>query len=213
MSEMTIEVQPREEHGKNASRRLRAEGRIPAVVYGAGLDPAPIHVAERKVQELLRQGAGENTVFLLKLSESGKSRHTIIRDMQLDATNGKMIHIDFLRVKMDEEVRISVPIEIHGVPYGVKTDGGLLDFITRELEVTCLPGAIPAHFDLDVTELQVGQHVEAKDLAMPEGVTLLDEPERVIVLIASQKAEEEKTDEDGADLLSATEDEPTLVGE
>lgn len=213
MSEMTIEVQPREEHGKNASRRLRAAGRIPAVVYGAGLEPAAIHVGERKIQELLRQGMGENTVFLLKLSDSGKSRHTIIRDMQLDATNGQMIHIDFQRVKMDEEVRVTVPVEIHGVPYGVKTDGGMLDFITRELEISCLPGSIPAHLDLDVTELHVGQHVEAKDLEIPEGVTLLDEPERVIVSIAGKQAAEEEVDEEGEGLLSATEDEPTLVGE
>lgn len=213
MSEMTLEVQNREEHGKNASRRLRAEGRIPAVVYGIGLDPAPIHVAQRKVQELLRQGAGENTVFLLKLPDSGKSRHTIIRDMQVDSTTGAMIHIDFLRVRMDEEVRVTVPIEVHGVPHGVKVDGGMLDFVTRELEVSCLPGAIPAHFELDVNGLHVGQHVEAKDLQIPDGVTLLDEPQRVIVSVVAKRMEEEEEGEDADDLLSAAGEEPKLVGE
>jgi len=213
MSELTIEVQRREETGKNANRRLRAIGQVPAVVYGSGLEPATIQVEQRHIENLLRQGGGENAVFLLKLSGTDKSRHTMIRELQLDVLNGDMIHIDFQRVKMDEVVKVFVPIEIQGVAEGVKTDGGMLDFPTREVEVSCLPGSIPTHIDLDVSALHVGQHLEAGQLELPEGVELLLDVERVIVsVMAKQKVEEVEGEEEGEELLSAAVEEPQVVG-
>ena len=139
MEEMTLLVQKREATGKNVNRRLRAEGLVPAVVYGGGRDSVAIQVRQRKVEELLRKSGSDNAVFLLELEGTGKSRHTMIRELDLDPLNGKMVHIDFQRVDMSSDVRVEVAIEIQGIPEGVKTEGGLLDFVTREVEVTCLP--------------------------------------------------------------------------
>ncbi len=212
MEESTVEVHTREETGKNANRRLRATGQVPAVVYGAGKDSLSIQVETRQVKELLKSASGENTVFLLKLSGTDKSRHTMIRELQTDSITGEMIHIDFQRVMLDQVVRVNVPVELQGEAFGVHTDGGILDFVTREVAVECLPGNIPPAIVLDVSELLIGQHVEAGQLEMPESVTMLEDVERVIVSIAQRKLVEEVVEEDEG-LLTAEAEEPEVVGE
>ncbi len=212
MSELVLEVHRRDAIGKNANRRLRAGGEVPAVVYGAGLDPAPIRVPERKVLEILRSGSGSNAVFLLKLHGTDKKRHAMIRELQTDALTGEMIHIDFQRILMDQTVRVMVPVELEGEAEGVKTEGGLIDFVTREVEVECLPGVIPTHIVLDVTDLHVGQHVEAGDLELPEGVELHADPERVIISLTVRRVVEEEVEEAEEDLLiEAPADEPEVI--
>ena len=199
--------------GKNANRRLRAGGEVPAVVYGAGLDPAPIRVHQRKVEEILRSGSGGNTVFLLQLHGTDKKRHARIRELQTDALTGSMIHIDFQRILMDQKVKVMVPIELEGEAEGVKTEGGMVDFVSREIEVECLPNLIPPHVTLDVSPLHVGQHVEAAELELPEGVELYGDPERVIVSVAVRKVVEIETEEAEEDLLIEAEtEEPEVVG-
>ena len=188
MSEtMTIEVQPRQETGKNANRRARYAGKIPAVVYGGGKESVAIEVDRKTLVDTMKGHGGENPIFLLKLGD--KERHAMIRHMQVDPVSRQVIHIDFQRVQMDQKVRVAVPVELVGTAYGVKTEGGMLDFVTREVHVECLPGDIPKHLECDVTNLHVGQHVEAKDLPLPEGVTLLDEPDRVIVALGHSRLE------------------------
>jgi large subunit ribosomal protein L25 len=187
---MTIEVQPRQETGTNSNRRLRSRGQIPAVVYGgAGKDSVPIHVDRRRLVELLRSGGGDNAVFLLKLSSTGQERHAMIRDMQLDPITREIVHLDFLRVVMTEKVRVQVAIELSGTAYGVKTEGGVLDFSHREVHVECLPGDIPKKIELDVSDLHLGQHLSVADLRLPPAVTLLDEPDRVLVSVMHSKTE------------------------
>ena len=122
MSEIVLEVHEREVTTKNANRRLRATGQVPAVVYGAGLDPAPIQVGQRKVEEILKSGSGGNTVFLLQLHGTQNKRHAMIRELQTDSVTDQMIHIDFQRVLMDQKVRVMVPIELVGEAEGVKTE-------------------------------------------------------------------------------------------
>jgi large subunit ribosomal protein L25 len=178
---MTLEVQPREKTGKNANRRSRTSGKIPAVVYGGGRESVSIEVDRKTLVDTMKGHTGENPIFLLKLGD--KERHAMIRHMQVDPVSRQVIHIDFQRVLMDQKVRVAVPVELTGTPFGVKTEGGMLDFITREVHVECLPGQIPKHIDVDVTALHLGQHVEAKDLQLPEGVALLDEPDRVIASV------------------------------
>ena len=213
MSETTLEVHPREAAGKNVNRRLRAAGQLPAVVYGAGKAPVPIQVETRKVEDLLRLDSGENTVFLLELAGTGKSRHTMIRELQSDSLTGELIHIDFYRVMMDQKVRVAVPVEIVGESTGVRNEAGLLDFITREVEVECLPAEIPNQIRLDVTPLHVGQHVEAGELEIPEGVELLEDPERVIVSIVVKRAVHlEEEEEEAEELLTAEAEEPEVIG-
>lgn len=188
MSEtMTIEVQPRQETGKNANRRSRAAGKIPAVVYGGGKESVAIEVDRKTLVDTMKGHGGENPIFLLKLG--GKERHAMIRHLQLDPVSRQVIHIDFQRVQMDQKVRVTVPVEIVGTAYGVKTEGGVLDFVSREVHLECLPADIPKHLECDVTDVHIGQHVEAKDLKIPQGVTLLDEPDRVIVSLGHGRLE------------------------
>jgi large subunit ribosomal protein L25 len=190
MSEtMNIEVQPREETGKNANRRSRARGKIPAVVYGGGKESVSIEVDRKTLVDTMKGHGGENPIFLLKLGD--KERHAMIRNMQIDPLSRQVIHIDFQRVLMDQKVRVAVPVELVGTSVGVKVDGGLLDFVTREVHVECLPGDIPKHLEADVTNLHIGQHFEARDLQIPEGVVLLDELEKVIVSVGHGKLEAE----------------------
>jgi len=190
MSEtMHIEVQPREETGKNANRRSRARGKIPAVVYGGGKESVSIEVDRKTLVDTMKGHGGENPIFLLKLGD--KERHAMIRNMQIDPLSRQVIHIDFQRVLMDQKVRVAVPVELVGTSVGVKVDGGLLDFVTREVHVECLPGDIPKHLEADVTNLHIGQHFEARELKIPEGVVLLDDLEKVIVSVGHGKLEAE----------------------
>lgn len=189
MSEtMTIEVQPRNQTGKNANRRARVAGKIPAVVYGGGKESVAIEVDRKTLVDLMKGHSGENPIFLLKLGD--KERHAMIRHTDVDPLTRHVIHIDFQRVVMDQKIRVAVPVELTGVAVGVKVEGGMLDFITREVHIECLPGQIPRHLEVDVTELHVGQHVEAKDLKLPEGVVLLDEPDKVLASLGHGRTEE-----------------------
>jgi len=209
MSEMTIEVQQRDQTGTNSNRRLRAAGHIPAIVYGAGSDAVPIHVERKRLVDLLRKSGGDNAVFLLKLAGSGEERHAMIRDMQLHPLSREILHLDFLRVLMTEKVRVQVAVELTGTAYGVKTEGGVLDFSHRAVYVECLPGDIPKQIEVDVSELRVGQHLTAGDLALPAGVELLDEPERVLVSVMHPKAEEAPAA--GAEAAETPEGEPEVI--
>ena len=213
MSEPTVTVRLREQTGKNANRRLRAGGEIPAVIYGGSADSAAIRVDGKLVLSLIREG-GENAVFLLQLEGTEQTRHTMIRDLQWNPLTGAPVHIDFQRVKMDQEVQVSVPIEVVGVPEGVRNEGGLLEFITREVSVICLPGDIPVSIELDVSALHIGQHVEAGELVLPDAVTLNDEESKVIVSVAAARVvEEEEEEPEEGELLEALTDEPERVGE
>ena len=213
MSEPTVSVRLREQIGKNANRRLRASGEIPAVVYGAGADAAAIRVDAKRVQSLIKEG-GENAVFLLQLEGTDRTRHTMIRDVQWNPLTGALVHMDFQRVKMDQKVQVSVPIELTGTPEGVRNEGGMIEFITREVGVICLPGDIPPLIELDVALLHIGQHVEVSDLELPDAVQLDDDENRVIVSVNASKITDEADEEaDEEGLLEALTDEPELVGE
>lgn len=210
MSDFTLEVSKRETKGKNANRQLRASGKVPAVVYGRGKPPVAIEVEQRSFDELLRK-SNDNPVFLLKMVGTDQSRHTMIRELQRNPVTGKLIHVDFQRVDLDEKVRVDVAIEIHGEAFGVKTEGGLLDFITREVEVLCLPNKIPAKIDVDVTEFHVGQHLEAGQLELPDDVELHVEPSRVILSISGKMmAEEDDVEDDG--MIEKVSAEPEVIG-
>ena len=205
-----IQVRTRAEAGKNTNRRLRAAGQIPAVLYGAGVDTVPIQVERKKVEEVFRAGATENTIFLLKRLESDQERHARIREMQIDPVSRQVLHIDFQRVLMDQVIQVSVPVHPVGTPRGVREQGGMVDFVTREVEVECLPGDIPAAIDVDVSALMIGDHLEAGALKLPESVTLLEEPDRVIVSVTYPQRAEEK-EEEAEELLEAEREEPEVI--
>ena len=217
MSETTVEVKQRDEIGKNANRRLRAAGGIPAVVYGGGKESIAISVEKNAIHDLLRQAGGENAVFLLKLAGTGKARHTMVRELVVDPISRQIIHIDFQRVLMTEKVKVQVPIELIGVPEGVKNQGGVLDFITREVELECLPGDIPPQLELDVSALEVGDQLQMKDLELPAKVELLEELDRVVAAVAHSRValevEAAEAEAEGEEiLLEAEPEEPEVIG-
>ena len=187
--DLTIEVHRREETGKSANRRLRREAMIPAVVYGGGKEPISIRVPRKTLIDLFKSGGSENRIFQLKLADTGQSRHAMIREMQVNPITRQVEHVDFMRIDMAKRIRVRVHITLEGVSYGVRTEGGLLDFVTREVEVECLPTAIPQELKIDVSEVRVGQHLEVKDLSLPEGVKVIEDGDRVILAVAHAKVE------------------------
>ena len=191
MKTIELPVEKRSTIGKNEARRSRAGGRIPAVVYGAGKPNVPISVDRKALSDIFREGAGENAIFLLKLAGSDQSRHAMIRELQRDPVSRKPLHIDFVRVLMDVKITLKVPIEIVGVARGVKTDQGILDVVTREIEIECLPTKIPAHLAVDVTELGIGDAIRISELPAIEGVQIVDNPEKVVLHVTHPTREEE----------------------
>ncbi len=191
MKTVELNVERRSERGKNEARRTRVAGRIPAIVYGAGKSNVPISVDRKSLSDAFRNGAGENAIFLLKLAGSDQSRHAMIKELQKDPLSRKALHIDFVRVMMDAKIRVRVSIEVVGIARGVKTDGGILDMVTREVEVESLPGNIPAHLPVDVSDLGIGDAIRIKDLKALEGVEIVDDPEKVLVHVAQPTLEAE----------------------
>jgi len=189
MAEVTLEVSRREKSGKEIAKKLRAGGRVPAVVYGGHKEPVAIDVDRKAVSELIQKSEhGVRSIFLLKMSGTDQQRHAMIKDIQIDPISRKMTHIDFVRVVMDEVVRVTVPVHIVGTAIGVK-EGGILDWQVRDLHVECLPNAIPDKIDIDVTALGSHDYVRVSDIQLPEGVKVLEDPERVVVGVTHARAE------------------------
>lgn len=212
MTELNLAVEKRETKGKNANRRLRASGHIPAVVYGGGKEPVPIQIERRSFLDLARHGSVENAIFLLELAGADQKRHAMIRDLQVDSVSRQIVHIDFQRVLMTEKLRVMVSLELTGVAYGVKNEAAVLDFVTREVEVECLPGDIPQHLTLDATPLHVGQHLEAGAIELPPEVKLITDPHRVIVSCSHARLEvEAPVAAAEAGLIEGTSKEPEVI--
>jgi large subunit ribosomal protein L25 len=189
MAEVTMEVSKRETTGKEIAKKLRREGKVPAVVYGGHRDPVAITVDRKNVAELIQKSEhGIRSVFLLKMAGTDQQRHAMIKEVTIDPMTRKMIHIDFVRVIMDEKLKVTIPVHLNGTAIGVK-EGGLLDWQVRELHVECLPNAIPDAIEVDVTALGSHDYVRVKDVTAPEGVRILDDPERVVVGVTHAKVE------------------------
>jgi large subunit ribosomal protein L25 len=148
---------------KNAARRVRVEGKIPAVVYGAGKDSVAVSVDPRIITKILHSDSGHNTIFDLDVTGAGTVKAMIV-DWQNEPLKGHLLHIDLKRIAMDKAMRVSVPVQLIGIPTGVKTQGGILDHVLREVEIECLPGDIPSHLDVDVTGLEINQAIHVSDL-------------------------------------------------
>lgn len=191
MKTIELNVEKRSTTGKNEARRDRVAGRIPAVVYGAGKPNVSISVDRKALSDVFREGAGDNAIFLLKLAGSDQSRHAMIKEMQRDPVSRRPLHIDFVRVLMDVKITVKVPVEIVGVARGVKTDQGILDIVTREIEIECLPSNIPAHIGVDVSDLGIGDAIRIGQVPALEGVRIVDNPEKVVAHVAHPTREEE----------------------
>jgi large subunit ribosomal protein L25 len=186
---LTIKGEKREAFGKNASRRLRREGMVPAVLYGGDEPSAHLAIQKKDIFGILRSESGENTIF--KTSFDSESRDTMIKELQTDPVTDEVLHIDLILIAMDKAVRVSIPVVVTGESVGVKTEGGFVDLITREVEVECLPGDIPEYIEVDISDLHLHQSIKLEDMTFPEGVESLDDPQTVVVLIEAPTKEEE----------------------
>ena len=190
MKDVVIEVKPRESMGKNQSRRLRRQGEIPAIVYGARKDPVPVTVDPERILEVIRSESGVNTIFQLNLAGKDQRRHVMIKDFQVDPLKGRLLHADFVRIQMDEVIEVDVPIQITGESAGVKLDGGILEHVSRQIRVSCLPGDIPDHLVIDVTPLKIGDHLGVSDLPKNDRYRILSDPDQILVVVSPPAKEE-----------------------
>ena len=210
----TLEVVKRNGRGKNEARRLRVGGRIPAVVYGArkkGKAPegVPVAVDPKELLRILHSEAGANTLITLKLD--GDESRVMVKEYQLDPVTHRLLHADFYQLAMDRAVTVTVPIVIRGEAKGVKLDGGMIDFVTREVQVECLPTDIPERIDVDVSELMLHQAIRLRDLPENTKWKTLNEPETMLVHVVLPKAEEAEATEEAEAVVAPEEAEPEVI--
>ena len=194
MGEFALDVELRQETGKGVARKLRAAGRIPGVCYRRNAEPAAISLDPDNLKRLLRKASsGINTLFDLKVAGGGDfdGREVLVKEIQRDPVSGEYLHADLFAVDITQKIHVSVPIHVIGTPAGV-TMGGILDHALRELEVQCLPNAIPEEFNVDVSELEIGQSIHVRDLTIPEGIGVLSDTNLSIVSVVAPVAAEEE---------------------
>jgi large subunit ribosomal protein L25 len=183
----TLEAQPRTPGNKNDARRVRQQGKIPAVVYGAGQDAKAVTVDPRQVTRILDSETGHNTIFDLTLD--GSKTKAMIVDWQYEPMKGKLLHIDVKRIAMDKKLAVMVPILLKGEAAGVKQQGGILEQMLREVEVECLPSDIPSHIDADVSELVFGKVLRVADLPHSTKLKFLTDENQPVAHVTSVKEE------------------------
>ena len=180
---------PREgKFNKNAARRVRVAGKIPAVVYGAGQDAVAVTVDPRAITKILHSDSGHNTIFDLNVEGSAVVKAMIV-DWQHEPIKGQLLHIDLKRIAMDKTMRVSVPIQLTGVAQGVKNQGGILEHVLREVEIECLPGDIPSHLDVDVTNLELHGVIHVSDLPHSGSIKFLGDENATVAHVTVIKEE------------------------
>jgi large subunit ribosomal protein L25 len=180
---------PREgRFNKNAARRVRVAGKIPAVVYGAGQDSVAVTVDPKVIIKILHSDSGHNTIFDLDVTGTSVVKAMIV-DWQHEPIKGALLHIDLKRIAMDKAMRVSVPIQLIGVPVGVKAQGGILEHVLREVSIECLPTDIPGHLDIDVSNLEMNQSIHVSDLPHPGSIKFLDDEGLTVAHVSAIREE------------------------
>jgi len=191
MEQITVEANPREDRGKNAARRMRRAGQVPAVLYGGEGGSITLAVNTKQLAAIMRSESGHNTIFKVKLPTG--EQPAMLRDWQVDPVLGSLLHVDLLRVAMDVRMRVLVPVHTFGEPQGVKLQGGIFEMVTRGVEIECLPSDIPGEIRVDISELMIGKQLRAGDLPLDATkVKLVTDPQRVVAHVVALRAEEEK---------------------
>jgi large subunit ribosomal protein L25 len=210
MEQIIVEAAPRESRGKNAARRLRVAGTVPAVLYGGKTGPQALQVNTKHVSAILRSETGHNTILTVK-TQSGED-FAIVKEYQVDPIKGTLLHVDLLRVAMDVRMRVKVPVHTFGEPQGVKLQGGVFEIVTREIEIECLPADIPTEFKVDISNLMMGMQVHAADIPLdPQKMKLMTDPQRVLAHVVALRVEEEKAPEAVAGDAAAAPAEPEVI--
>jgi large subunit ribosomal protein L25 len=204
-----LEAQTREAGNKNAARRVRVAGKIPAVVYGAGKGTATVAVDPRQVLRILHSESGHNTIFDLAL-DSDRVKAMIV-DWQFEPIKGKLLHVDLQRIAMDKKLTVTVPVILKGEAAGVKQEGGILEQILREIEIECLPADIPKSIEVDISHLTFGVEVRVKDIAHSDKLKFLTDSNQMIAHVTLVKEEVVATPDATAADAAATPAEPEVI--
>lgn len=189
MEQISISANVRNTKGKGFNRRLRQSGKVPAILYGHKRSAVSLEVDPKEIFRILHSQSGENTIFVLSVPGQDKV-NCLIKEFQLEPVSHRLLHADFYEVAMDQTLEVDVPLEIVGEAYGVKTEGGLIDIVHREIHIECLPADIPEHIVVDVTEMKIGDLVRIKDLKVSDKIKILDDPETVVVAVEHPREEE-----------------------
>jgi len=210
MDQIIVEASPRETRGKNAARRVRLTGQVPAVIYGGKGKSQALEVNAKQLSAILRSASGHNTIFKIKVKDLEET--AIVKDWLVDPVRGHLLHVDLLRIAMDVRMRVKVPIHTFGEAQGVKLQGGVFEMVTREVEIECLPSDIPTEFRLDISELMIGMQLRPTDIKVdPAKIKMLTDPARVLAHVVTLRVEEEKPAEAVAAEATATPAEPEVI--
>lgn len=194
---LTVAAEARASRGKNEARRTRMRGMVPAIVYGAYKEPVPIAVDPKNILQVLHSKTGHNTIFNLDI-QGRENTPVMVVDGQYDPTKGNLLHVDLKRIDLTRRIRVSVPVATQGEAKGIKLQGGLLELVTREIEIECLPDEIPEHFVIDVSELMIGQSRRAGEISVTGSTKLMSPPDAVIAHVVALKAVVEPTPAEAA---------------
>jgi len=186
MASAQLSATPRDGTGKGSARSLRAQGKIPAVIYGHGREPQSLAIETRELEKLLSKISAESTV--IELSMDGKSARTLIREIQRHPFKRQILHVDFQELVAGEKITVRIPIVLMGIPEGVRQDGGILDQVMRELEIEVDPANIPNHVEADVNSLRIGDSVHVNEIPLPEGVELVGEADSTVCVVSAPRA-------------------------
>jgi large subunit ribosomal protein L25 len=186
--ETVVAAEARESRGKNEARRVRVSGRIPAVIYGAFQDPRAVSLNPKDILRIIRSKTGHNSIFDVEVAGAEKTP-VIVADEQYHPVKGTLMHIDLKRIDLTRKLRVAVPVHVRGEAKGVKQQGGVLDIVTKTVEIECIPDDIPDQFDVDVTELMIGNNIRISQLPVKEGVKILTHGDVVIAHVVGIKEE------------------------
>jgi large subunit ribosomal protein L25 len=210
MPEVVI-AKPREgKFNKNAARRVRVAGKIPAVIYGVGHEPVAIEVDPKQISRILFSESGHNSIFDVEIGGQSTAKAMIV-DWQREPINDRLIHIDLKRIALDKTLRLSVRVKLLGIPVGVKVSGGILDQVLREVEIECLPANIPSHVDVEIGHLDLHGVVRVSELPKFEGVTYLNAEDATVAHVVSIREEAPTAAEAEAAALAAAGAEPEVA--
>ncbi|MDP3804158.1 MAG: 50S ribosomal protein L25 [Candidatus Omnitrophota bacterium] len=208
MEKVILKVDERKETGKKVAKDLRNKGLIPANVYKGGKDALNLQLSGDEILDALHTKAGANVIITLEISGEGKIKNktVIIKEIQRDPIKARILHVDFNEISLTETLKVNVPLAPHGEPEGVKKDGGILEHVMWELQIECLPTAIPARIEVDVTNLKIGEPIFVKNIVVPEGVKVLNDPELIAMIVKPPKVEAPKEE-----VAAAETQEPELI--
>ena len=189
MEKVILKAEARTGTGKRIAKDLRNKGLIPANVYKQGKAAMNLQISNDDLEKIIHTKAGENVIITLKISDGAKDKTVLIKEIQREPIKDGILHVDFSEISLTDVLKVNVPLVSHGEPVGVKVDGGILEHVMRELQIECLPTDIPEKIEVDVAELKIGDSIFVKNIKVPEGVKVLNDPELIAMIVKAPKVE------------------------